>query len=91
MDRHPCAKTVYIMPGSSWENEWCESFNLKLCDELLDCENFHALKGALIGIEVWRQYHSTVRPNLSLGYKPRAPEASPWPAARSIIFMTLHA
>jgi transposase InsO family protein len=30
------AKTAYIMPGSPWENGYCESFNSKLRDELLN-------------------------------------------------------
>jgi putative transposase len=30
------ARTAYIMPGSPWENGYCESFNSKLRDELLN-------------------------------------------------------
>lgn len=40
------AKTAYIMPGSPWENGYCESFNSKLRDELLDGEIFYSLKEA---------------------------------------------
>lgn len=39
------AKTTYIMPGSPWENGYCESFNSKLRDELLNGEIFYTLKG----------------------------------------------
>lgn len=39
------AKTAYIMPGSPWENGYCESFNSKLRDELLNGEIFYTLKG----------------------------------------------
>ncbi|HCP23904.1 MAG TPA: IS3 family transposase, partial [Dehalococcoidia bacterium] len=38
------AKTLYIEPGSSWENGYVESFNGKLRDELLDRETFYALR-----------------------------------------------
>ena len=69
------AKTAYIIPGSPWENGYCESFNSKLRDELLDGEIFYSLKEAQIVIEEWRQHYNTVRPHSSLGYKPPAPEA----------------
>ena len=49
------AKTAYIEPGSPWENGYCESFNAKLRDELLNGEIFYTLKEAQIVIEGWRQ------------------------------------
>lgn len=73
------AKTAYIMPGSPWENGYCESFNSKLRDELLNGEIFYTLKEAKIVIENWRRHYNTVRPHSSLGYKPPSPEASVWP------------
>jgi transposase InsO family protein len=66
--------TLFIEPGSPWENGYNESFNGKLRDELLNCEIFHTLKEAKILIEQWRQHYNTVRPHSSLGYKPPAPE-----------------
>jgi putative transposase len=36
------SKTLYIEPGSPWENGYCESFNSKLRDEFLNGEIFHA-------------------------------------------------
>lgn len=54
------AKTAYIMPGSPWENGYCESFNSKLRDELLDGEIFYTLKEAQIVIEGWRQHYNPV-------------------------------
>ena len=39
------AKTAYIEPGSPWENGYCESFNSKLRDELLNGEIFYTLQG----------------------------------------------
>ena len=76
------ARTAYIMPGSPWENGYCESFNSKLRDELLNGEIFYTLKEAKIIIEGWRRHYNTVRPHSSLGYKPPAPEALYWPAAQ---------
>jgi transposase InsO family protein len=77
------ARTAYIMPGSPWENGYCESFNAKLRDELLNGEIFYTLKEAQIVIEGWRQHYNTTRPHSSLGYKPPAPEAISWPPTQS--------
>ena len=68
-------KTLFIQPGSPWENGYNESFNGKLRDELLNMEIFSTLKEAKVLIERWRQHYNTVRPHSSLGYKPPAPEA----------------
>jgi transposase InsO family protein len=78
------AKTAYIEPGSPWENGYCESFNSKLRDELLNGEIFYTLEEARIIIESWRRHYNEVRPHSSLGYKPPAPEAfnPPRPAAQ---------
>jgi putative transposase len=69
------AKTAYIEPGSPWENGYCESFNSKLRDELLNGEIFYTLQEAQVIIESWRRHYNTVRPHSSLGYRPPAPEA----------------
>jgi putative transposase len=69
------AKTAYIEPGSPWENGYCESFNSKLRDELLNGEIFYTLEEAKVIIESWRRHYNTVRPHSSLGYRPPAPEA----------------
>ena len=76
------AKTAYIMPGSPWENGYCESFNSKLRDELLNGEIFYTLKEAKIVIEGWRQHYNTIRPHSSLRYQPPAPEVLQWSAAQ---------
>jgi putative transposase len=68
------AKTAYIELGSPWENGYCESFNSKLRDELLNGEIFYSRKEARIVIESWRRHYNEVRPHSSLGYKPPAPE-----------------
>jgi putative transposase len=69
------AKTLYIEPGSPWENGYCESFNGKLRDELLNGEIFYSLKEAKVVIEQWRHHYNNVRPHSSLGYRPPAPQA----------------
>lgn len=74
------AKTAFIEPGSPWENGYCESFNSRLRDELLNRELFYGLAEARIIIEGWRQHYNTRRPHSSLGYRPPAPNAVLWPA-----------
>ena len=69
------AKTAYIERGSPWENGYCESFNSKLRDELLNGEIFYTLQEAKVIIENWRRHYNTIRPHSSLGYRPPAPEA----------------
>ena len=68
-------RTLYIEPGSPWENGYCESFNGKLTDELLDREIFYTLREAQVLIERWRVEYNTFRPHSSLNYRPPAPEA----------------
>jgi transposase InsO family protein len=68
-------KTLFIEPGSPWENGYNESFNGKLRDEVLNREIFYNLKEAQVIIERWRQEYNTFRPHSSLGYLPPAPEA----------------
>jgi transposase InsO family protein len=73
-------ETLFIEPGSPWENGYVESFNGKLRDELLDREIFYTLTEAKVLIERWRQEYNTVRPHSSLGYRPPVPEATLWPS-----------
>jgi len=67
--------TLFIEPGSPWENGYIESFNGKLRDELLNGEIFTTLFEAKVLIEDWRQHYNQIRPHSSLGYRPPAPEA----------------
>ena len=67
-------KTLFIEPGSPWENGYIESFNVKMRDELLNREVFMTLTEAQILIEQWRREYNQVRPHSSLGYRPPAPE-----------------
>ncbi len=67
--------TLFIEPGSPWENGYIESFNGKLRDELLNREIFTTLLETKVLLEEWRVEYNTIRPHSSLGYKPPAPEA----------------
>ena len=69
------ARTLYIEPGSPWENGYVESFNGKLRDELLDREVFYTLLEVQVLTEQYRQTYNRIRPHSSLGYLPPAPEA----------------
>ena len=69
-------KTLFIEPGSPWENGYIESFNGKLRDELLNREVFYTLAEAKILIEQWRKEYNQIRPHSALGYRPPAPEAN---------------
>jgi len=66
-------KTLFIEPGSPWENGYIESFNGKLRDELLDGEVFDTVIEARVIIEQWRKEYNERRPHSSLGYVPPAP------------------
>ena len=66
-------KTLFIEPGSPWENGYIESFNGKLRDELLNREIFTTLWEAKVLIEGWRREYNEIRPHSSLGYRPPAP------------------
>ena len=68
-------QTLYIEPGSPWENGYIESFNGKLRDELLNGEVFDTVLEAQVLCERWRRHYNQVRPHSSLGYRPPAPEA----------------
>ena len=67
-------RTLYIEPGSPWENGYIESFNGKLRNELLNVEIFDTLLEAKVLTENWRQEYNQIRPHSSLGYQPPAPE-----------------
>lgn len=66
-------KTLFIEPGSPWENGYIESLNGKLRDELLNREIFTTLWEAKVLIESWRGEYNEIRPHSSLGYRPPAP------------------
>jgi transposase InsO family protein len=67
-------KTLFIEPGSPWENGYIESFNGKMRDELLHLEVFTTLTEARVLIKQWQQEYNHIRPHSSLRYRPPAPE-----------------
>jgi transposase InsO family protein len=76
-------KTLFIEPGSPWENGFIESFNGKMRDELLDREIFFTLEEAKTLIARWREEYNHFRPHSALGYRPPAPQA--WMVAQQSV------
>jgi transposase InsO family protein len=74
-------ETLYIEPGSPWENGYGESFNGKLRDELLNRESFDTLLETQVLADRYRKHYNRVRPHSALGYRPPAPEAIRPPVA----------
>ena len=70
-------KTLYIAPGSPWENGYCESFNGKLRDECLRQQIFYSLREAQVVIGLWQNTYNRVRPHSTLDYRPPAPVSFP--------------
>jgi putative transposase len=62
-------QTLYIEPGSPWQNAKAESFNGRLRDECLNMEWFRNLREAQVVIESWRRFYNEERPHSSLRYK----------------------
>jgi putative transposase len=60
--------TLYIEPGSPWENAYTESFIGRLGDELLKREVFTSLVEAKVLVEEYREHHNERRPHSALGY-----------------------
>mgnify|MGYP002084552718 CR=1 FL=1 len=70
--------TVFIDPGSPWQNAWIESFNGKLRDELLNLWRFDSLLEARVLIEDWRIDYNTRRPHTAHGDLTPAEFAAAW-------------
>ena len=66
-------KTIYIDPGSPWQNGYIESFHSRFRDECLDREVLLNFREARVVIDDWRQHYNRERPHSRLGY--RSPEA----------------
>ena len=81
------AKTAYIEPGSPWENGYCESFNGKLRDELLNGEIFYTLKEAQIVIENWRRTTTRCVRTHRWDIDRRHPRRLVWPAPKPVAQM----
>jgi len=65
---HLCCQTLFITPGSPWENDYIASFNDKLRDERLNREAFRNSREAQAIVEKWRQEYNNYRPHSSLDY-----------------------
>jgi transposase InsO family protein len=61
-------KTIYIEPGSPWQNGWIESFHARLRDECLNRELLLNLREARVVIEDFRIDYNQDRPHSRLGY-----------------------
>ena len=64
--------TLYIEPGSPWENGYIESFNGKFRDEVLNRQVFYSVREAKVIVEDWRLEYNNHRPHSSLRYVPPA-------------------
>ena len=62
-------RTLFITPGSPWENGYSESFNSRFRDELLNRELFTSLTEAQVLVEEHRLDYNECRPHSSLGYR----------------------
>lgn len=60
--------TLYIAPGSPWQNGYAESFHSKLRDEFLSQEEFDSLRSARQLTQAWKDDYNLYRPHSSLGY-----------------------
>lgn len=72
------ADSLFIDPGSPWQNAWCESFNGRLRDELLNQSQFGTLLEAKVLLEDWRKEYNLYRPHRALGMLSPAEFAQAW-------------
>lgn len=61
--------TIYIDPGSPWQNPYVESFHNRLRDECLNREVFLSVAEAQVIIEEWRRFYNRVHPHSRLGFQ----------------------
>ena len=66
-------ETLFIEPGSPWENGYCEIFKGKPRDKVLHRKIFYTLAKAWVLSDRWRHHDNPERPNSSLGYRAPAP------------------
>jgi len=74
-------QTLYVEPGSPWQNGYAESFNSRLRDEFLATEEFESLAAARKLTAAWRDDYNHRRPHGSLGYVTPAAFAARWAAS----------
>lgn len=63
-------RTLYVAPGSPWQNGYAESFHSRLRDELLNMEEFDSVRHARAHAAAWREDYNGYRPHSSLGGLP---------------------
>lgn len=68
--------TLYVEPGSPWENGYAESFQSRLRDELLNAEEFNGIRDAKALAATWKNDYNHRRPHSSLGYQTPAEYAA---------------
>jgi transposase InsO family protein len=61
-------RTLYIEPGSPWQNGFVESFHGRFRDECLNREQLHTLTEARVVIGDYREEYNRLRPHSRLGY-----------------------
>lgn len=76
--RFNAAGTLFIDPGSPWQNAWVESFNGRLRDEHLNGQLFDSLLEAKVLTEDWRIDYNTNRTHSGLGRNTPAQFAADW-------------
>lgn len=74
-------ETLYIAPGSPWENGYAESFHSRLRDEFLDLEEFENVAAARKLTTAWKDDYNQCRPHSSLGYLTPVEFAARWAAS----------
>lgn len=62
-------ETLFIAPGSPWQNGYAESFNSRVRNEFLEMHYFHSLAEAQQLAAAWKEYYNNHRPHLSLNNK----------------------
>ena len=78
--RFNSAASLFIDPGSPWQNAWIESFNGRLRDELLNGWRFDSLLEARVIIEDWRRDYNANRPHTAHGQLTPTEFALQWSA-----------
>ena len=73
------ADTLYVAPGSPWQNGFAESFHSRLRDEFLERESFESESQARALSVLWKEEYDTERPHSSLGYETPAAYAAKCP------------
>ena len=72
--------TLYIKPGSPWQNAFSESLNNRVRDELLNTELFASLLEAQVLAGEWSERYNRIHPHSALGMQSPAAFAGRWPA-----------